>query len=53
MIVDLTGVELKQALSDFCTFLFTIPFFIKFVKELNSKIKEHNLGNKKETLELS
>lgn len=53
MIVDLTGVELTQALSDFCTFLFTIPFFIKFVKELNSKIKEHNLGNKKETLELS
>ena len=30
-----------------------IPFFIKFVRELNSKIKEHNLGNKKETLELS
>ena len=36
---DLGGVEMTQALSDFCTFLFTIPFYIKFVKELNSKIK--------------
>jgi hypothetical protein len=36
---ELTGVELTQALSDFCTFLFTIPFFIVFVKELNRKIK--------------
>ena len=39
MVLNLAGVELTQALSDFCTFLFTIPFFIKFVKELNSKIK--------------
>ena len=39
MMFKLTGVELTQALSDFCTFLFTIPFFIGFVKELNNSIK--------------
>ena len=39
LMFELTGVELTQALSDFCTFLFTIPFFIVFVKELNRKIK--------------
>ena len=39
MIFKLNGVEMTQALSDFCTFLFTIPFFIVFVKELNQKIK--------------
>lgn len=39
LMFELTGVELTQALSDFCTFLFTIPFFIIFVKELNRKIK--------------
>ena len=39
LMFELTGVELTQALSDFCTFLFTIPFFIVFVKELNKKIK--------------
>ena len=45
LMLNLTGVELTQALSDFFTFLFTIPFFIKFVKELNKKIKEHNTNN--------
>ena len=40
MMFKLSGVEMTQALSDFCTFLFTIPFFIGFVKELNYKIKE-------------
>ena len=44
-VVNLTGVELTQALSDFLTFLFTIPFFVKFVKELNHKIKEYNSDN--------
>ena len=39
-ILNLGGVEMTQALSDFCTFLFTIPFFISFVKELNLKIKK-------------
>ena len=39
LIFELGGVETTQALSDFCTFLFTIPFFVKFVKELNGKIK--------------
>ncbi|MBQ8292360.1 MAG: hypothetical protein IJX78_00980 [Bacilli bacterium] len=42
MIFKLNGIEMTQALSDFCTFLFTIPFFIGFVKELNKKIKESN-----------
>ena len=36
---ELSGVEMTQALADFFTFLFTIPFFVKFVKELNRKIK--------------
>ena len=31
----LLGVELSQALSDILAFLFTIPFFICFIKELN------------------
>ena len=42
-IFDLLGIEMTQALSDFCTFLFTIPFYIIFVKELNKKISEQNL----------
>ena len=42
-IFDLSGIEMTQALSDFCTFLFTIPFYIIFVKELNKKISEQNL----------
>ena len=46
MVLNLAGVELTQALSDFCTFLFTIPFFIIFVKELNKKIKEQNNDQK-------
>ena len=45
-IFKLGGVEMTQALSDFCTFLFTIPFFISFVKELNRKIKEQNSNEK-------
>lgn len=40
LMFDVVGIELTQALSDFATFLFTIPFFIKFVKELNEKHKE-------------
>ena len=40
LMFDVVGIELTQALSDFATFLFTIPFFIKFVKELNQKHKE-------------
>ena len=42
MVIELSGVELTQALSDFCTFLITIPYFIKFMKELKNKIKEQN-----------
>lgn len=53
MVFDLTGVELTQALSDFCTFLFTIPFFIKFVKELNEKIRTQNTDNTEQELEIA
>ena len=44
---ELTGLELVQALSDFLTFLFTIPFFIHLLKDINKKIKEMD---KKETV---
>ena len=43
LLFNLTGVEIAQALSDFCTFLFTIPFFVKFLRELNKKNKEQLL----------
>ena len=36
----LTGVEITQACADFCTFLFSIPFAISFVKSLNKLIEE-------------
>ena len=37
---DLQGVELVQALSDFLTFVISVPFFILIIKDLNKKIKE-------------
>ena len=52
MVLNLAGVELTQALSDFCTFLFTIPFFIKFVKELNEKTEKQNIVENKQELGL-
>ena len=52
MVLNLAGVELTQALSDFCTFLFTIPFFIKFVKELNEKTEKQNTVENKQELGL-
>lgn len=52
MVLNLAGVELTQALSDFCTFLFTIPFFIKFVKELNEKTDKQNIVENKQELGL-
>ena len=42
MLFELAGVELTQALSDICTFIFTVPFFIGFVKDLKKKISEMN-----------
>lgn len=39
----LLGVELTQALADTFTFIFTIPFFVKFYKELNNLINENNM----------
>lgn len=44
LINGMTGVEMTQALSDFLTFLFTIPFFIHFLKELNKLIKIEEAG---------
>ena len=41
-LLKLTGIELVQAGSDFLTFLFTIPFFIHLIKEINSLIKNQN-----------
>ena len=52
MVLNLAGVELTQALSDFCTFLFTIPFFIKFVKELNEKTEKQNIVENRQELGL-
>ena len=42
---ELLGVELVQGLSDVLTCIFTIPFFIMFLKEINSKIAEENGNN--------
>lgn len=39
---EITGIELVQAGSDFLTFIFTIPFFIHLMKEINSLIKKSN-----------
>ena len=50
--IGLSGVELTQALADFCTFLFTIPFFVVFVKELNKKAKEQQKLNEKDEFSL-
>lgn len=41
----LLGVELSQALSDGLAFLFTIPFFISFIKELKKLQKEQENTN--------
>lgn len=48
----LTGIELTQSIADFCTFLFTIPFFVKFVKELNKLHKKQLKENENLALEL-
>ncbi len=42
--VGIIGVELTQALSDFLTFLFTIPFAISFIKTLNYKIRNEEVA---------
>ena len=39
------GVEMTQAIADFLTFLFTIPFFIGFVKKLNEQINQEIMRN--------
>lgn len=37
---EITGVELVQPIADLITCLFSVPFFISFVKHLNEKEKE-------------
>ena len=46
-IFELLGVEMIQAASDICTFLFTLPFFLYFLKEINKKIEEQRKEEKR------
>lgn len=39
--LELVGVELVQAMSDFLTFVISVPFFIMILKDLNNKISEN------------
>jgi len=48
---QLKGVELIQSISDILTFVFTIPFFVYFMKELNEKINSPKGKNALELLE--
>ena len=36
--LELTGIEIAQALADLCTFLLSIPFAVLFIRELNDRI---------------
>ena len=40
-IINLKGVQLTQPLSDTLTCLFSIPFFIYFIRHLNNKMSEN------------
>ena len=42
MALELLGVEIAQASADLCTFVFTIPFFVLFMRKLRlaSKMEE-------------
>lgn len=42
LIIDITGVIITQASADFLTCLFTIPFFIGLIKNINKSIKNSN-----------
>lgn len=42
LIIDITGVIITQACADFLTCLFTIPFFIGLIKNININIKNSN-----------
>ena len=44
----ITGVEVSQASADVCTFLFSLPFFFAYLREINTKIK-----NQEEELKLA
>lgn len=49
-LLQLTGVELIQAMADFFTFLFTIPFFISLYKDINKKIEEQKKKDEVQSL---
>lgn len=49
-LLQLTGVELIQAMADFLTFLFTIPFFISLYKDINKKIEEQKKKDEVQSL---
>ncbi len=42
LVLNITGVITSQALADILTCLFSLPFFIAYIKEINNKIKNEN-----------
>ena len=42
LLLNITGVITSQALADILTCLFSLPFFIAYIKEINNKIKNEN-----------
>lgn len=42
LVLNITGVITSQALADVLTCLFSLPFFIAYIKEINNKIKNEN-----------
>ena len=41
LVLNITGVITSQALADILTCLFSLPFFIAYIKEINNKIKNN------------
>ena len=41
LVLNITGVITSQALADILTCLFSLPFFIAYIKEVNTKIKNN------------
>lgn len=42
LVLNINGVITSQALADILTCLFSLPFFIAYIKEINNKIKNEN-----------
>ena len=47
MAFGIIGVEVSQALADVLTFLFSLVFFIFYYKEINKKIRDKEISDKK------